>query len=184
MYTVQLRLELPDKTIGIVPEEDHARGELNPAEIPSRRTVQPPRDPPKLRKKGMTTLHRTANPTNSRLPSPAALGRFHSKARCRRPLLAGAIAIGTIGPRVGQVTRVGLPNRDGRWRRLDNQRLQHGLSFDAVMDVGDAKDRPQRHPVGIAGYVDGCTRLTSIHRRRPGVLPPFLDGFFEPSRRT
>ena len=181
---VWLRFELPDKTIGIVPEEDHTRGELDPAEILSRGPIQPPRDPPELGKEGMAALHRTANPTDARRPSSAPLGRFYPKARRGRPFLAGAVAIRSVRPRGGQIPGVRLGDRHFGRRWLDNQRLQHRLGFDTVVDVSSADDRPQRHAVGVARYVDGRTGLTAIHGRRPRVFSPFLDGFLEPSRRT
>jgi len=177
-------LELPDKTIGIVPDENYTRGELDPAEIPFRGTIQPPRDPSELGQKRMAALYRTANPTDSRLPSPTTLRRFHPEARRRRPFLARAIAIRSIRPRVRQIATVRLEDGYFGRRGLDNQRLQYGLGFDAVVDVRSANDRSQWHAVGIARYVDGRTRLTAIHRRRPRVFTPFFDGFLEPSRRT
>src|SRR5436305_9262309 len=41
-------LELPDKTVGLVAEEDDAGGQLDPAQVSPDRTVQPPGDPAEL----------------------------------------------------------------------------------------------------------------------------------------
>ena len=104
--------------IGIVPEKDHTGGQLHPAEIPPGGAVQPAGDPTELGQEGMATLHRTANPTDPGLPGLAPLGGLPPEARRSRPLLAGAVAVGPLGPRVWQVTGVRLDDSNG-CRRLD-----------------------------------------------------------------
>jgi len=181
---IAARLELPDKTIGVMPDEDHTRGELHPAEKRPGRAVPASRDPTELGKKRMAALDRTANPPDPRRPWPAASGCLQAEAGRGRSLLAGAVAIGPVGAGVGQVAPVELGHGHLGGGRLDHQRLQHRLGLDAVVDVGGADDRAQGHAVGVAGYVDGRTTLTAIHGRRPGVFAPFFEGFLEPSRRT
>jgi hypothetical protein len=183
-HGAQSRLELPDKTIGVVPDEDHTSGELNPAQITLDSAIEPASNPPELGQKRMATLHRTTNPTYPSLPRLATLGGFHSQAGCVNAGLGRPIAIRPVRPRPRQVPHVrGTDGRLGR-RRLDDQRLQHRLGLHAILGIGSGKDGPQRHPVSVARYVDGNTGLTAIHRRWPGVFTPFFDGFLEPSRRT
>jgi NAD(P)-dependent dehydrogenase (short-subunit alcohol dehydrogenase family) len=177
-------LELPDKTIVLVTEEDNAGSELDPTQIPLALAVKPPGDAAELRQEGVATLHRTADPTHPRLPRLAPLGGLHPEAGVGCSLLAGAVAVRPVRPRTGQVADVGLGHRHRAGRRTHHQRFQDRLRFDAVVDVGRRDHRPQRHPIGVAGYVDGSTTLTAIHGRGTGVLTPFFDGFLEPSSRT
>lgn len=166
--------ELPDKTIGVVPEEDHTGGQLDPAQIALGRPVEPPGDAPELRQKRMAPLHRTANPTDPRLPGFATLGRSHPEARGRRPFLAGPVAIGTVGSRVRQVARIGLLHPRLGDRGLHDKRLQDRLGLGAIVDVRRRDHGSQRHSVGVARYMDRSTGLTTIDRRRSRVLTPLF----------
>src|SRR6185437_5586901 len=99
-------LELPDKTIGIVPDENYTRGKLNPAEIPLRGSVQPPRQPTELGQKRMTTLYGAADLADSRLPRFTTLRSFHPEARRCGPFFTGAVTIRSVRSRMRQVAGV------------------------------------------------------------------------------
>lgn len=179
-----MTLELPDKTIGLVPDKDHGGGELDPAEVAFGTAVQPPHDPPELGQERMAALHRTTNPPDTGLPRLAPLGRLHPEAARVGPRLTGAIAVGPVRPRPRQVARVGPGHRHFGGGRPDDQGFQDRLGLGTVVDVSRRDYRPQRQAVGVARYVDRSTTLTTIDGRRPRVGAPFFDGFLEPSRRT
>jgi hypothetical protein len=166
-----------------VPDEDDTGGELYPTKILLRATVEPSRDATEVGKKRMTAFDRTTNPADSRRPWFAASRGLHAEARSGRSILAGTVAIRPIGASVREVSSVRLRDRNLGRRWLDDQGLQHVLGLDAVVDVGGTDHCPQGHAVGVAGYMDGRTTLTTIDGGRPCVFAPFFDGFLEPSRR-
>ena len=53
-----------------------------------------------------------------------------------------------------------------------------------VIGVGAGDNGTERHGPGVTGDVQGGAALATVDRTWPGLLAPFLDGFFEPSRRS
>src|SRR5271166_4514046 len=83
-------LELPDKTIGVMANQDDTGGQLDPAEVALRGPVEASRDPAELGQERMAALDRATDAADPRAARLAALGGLHPEARRRRPLLAGA----------------------------------------------------------------------------------------------
>src|SRR5512143_775037 len=103
-------LGLPDKTR---PEEDHASGQLNPAQEPFSRPIQPTANPTKLSEEIVTPFHGLANLANSGW-SLASRGGLQAEAHRLGTLPRGSIAIGPIGLGRGSTSRIGFHRRGRR----------------------------------------------------------------------
>ena len=128
-------LELPDKT---TPNEDDTRGQFDPSEVTSGRTVVTSDDTAKLTQESMSAFYRAADAPNTRKPRLSALGRTHSKSRRGRKVLiigagpgglAAALLLANAGLDVHVVER--LPRVGGRCSALeaDGFRLDLGPTF-------------------------------------------------------
>jgi hypothetical protein len=58
------------------------------------------------------------------------------------------------------------------------------LGLAAVVRVRPRNHRPQGHGSGIGSQVEGGAALASVYRAGAGLVPPFFDGFLEPSSNT
>jgi hypothetical protein len=130
--------------VGFRPDKDDAGRQFDPAEIPSCAAIQPPGDAAELSQERMSAFDRAAYATYPPRPRATPLGCLHPKAGRCRPGRGRAIPVSAIGTGPGQVTRVGLNDRDLRRGRLDDHRLENGLRLYPVVGTGLGHDRPQR----------------------------------------
>ena len=93
--------------MGLCADEDHAGGQLDPAEGTSCAATRASGDPPKLRQGGVSALHGTADAALPRPPGLPALGCFRAEAGGSRPLAGGAITVSAVGAGARQVSGVG-----------------------------------------------------------------------------
>jgi hypothetical protein len=137
-------LELTEKTMCFRSNKDDTGRQLDPAEIASSTAIQTPGNAAELGEKSMPTLDGTTDATDSRLPSAAAFGRLHPKARRVGAGIGRTIAVSAIGTGTRQIPRVRLGYRRFCRRRLHHHRLQHRLGLYAIVSPRLGHDSTQR----------------------------------------